>query len=100
MDALERVRGKIEYDLELAASFLHEPFTIPELRRVYEAVWGGPLHRADFRRKMVSADGLLIPTGEVALDTRGASLISSALGRALDCTLRWCVRQCCKKKGG
>jgi 8-oxo-dGTP diphosphatase len=70
-DALERVRGKIEYDLQLATSFLSEPFTVPELRRVYEAVWGGPIHRADFRRKIVSAEGLLIPTGEVALDTGG-----------------------------
>jgi 8-oxo-dGTP diphosphatase len=70
-DALGRVRGKIEYDVQLAASFLSEPFTIPELRRVYEAVWGGAIHRGDFRRKMISSDGLLVATGEVSIGTGG-----------------------------
>jgi 8-oxo-dGTP diphosphatase len=67
-DALERVRGKIEYEGRLAVSFLTQPFTVPELRRVYEAVWGWPIHRADFRRKVLSIEGFLLPTGE--FDTR------------------------------
>jgi 8-oxo-dGTP diphosphatase len=67
-DALERVRGKIEYEGRLAVSFLTEPFTVPELRRVYEAVWGWSIHRADFRRKVLFVGGFLLPTGE--LDTR------------------------------
>lgn len=70
-DALERVRGKIEYEGRLAASFLTEPFTIPELRRVYEAVWGGPVHRADFRRKVLSVDGFLVSTGNHDTETGG-----------------------------
>ena len=70
-DALVRVRGKIEYDAQLAASFLSEPFTIPELRRVYEAVWGGEIHRGDFRRKVLSSDGLLVATGQMSTDTGG-----------------------------
>jgi 8-oxo-dGTP diphosphatase len=59
-DALERVRGKIEYEGRLAVSFLTQPFTVPELRRVYEAVWGWPIHRADFRRKVLSVEGFLL----------------------------------------
>lgn len=70
-DALDRVRGKIEYEGRLAASFLMEPFTIPELRRVYEAVWGGPVHRGDFRRKVTSASGFLVATGERDTGTGG-----------------------------
>jgi 8-oxo-dGTP diphosphatase len=54
----------VEYEGRLAASFIEEPFTISELRRVYEAVWGGPVHRADFRRKVLSARDFLRATGE------------------------------------
>ena len=70
-DALERVRGKIEYQGRLAASFLTQPFTVPELRRVYEAVWGSPVHRGDFRRKVLSASDFLVPTGDVDTGTGG-----------------------------
>lgn len=70
-DALERVRGKIEYEGRLAASFLTQPFTIPELRRVYEAVWDGPVHRGDFRRKVLSVEGFLVSTGEQDTETGG-----------------------------
>ncbi len=70
-DALERVRGKIEYEGRLAASFVTEPFTISELRRVYEAVWGGPVHRGDFRRKVLSAKGYLEPIGAATDRTGG-----------------------------
>ena len=70
-DALERVRGKMEYEGRLAASFLTQPFTIPELRRVYEAVWGGAVHRGDFRRKVLSVADFLAPTGDVDTGTGG-----------------------------
>jgi 8-oxo-dGTP diphosphatase len=70
-DAVERVRGKIEYEGRLAASFLTSPFTVPELRRVYEAVWGGPVHRSDFHRKVMSVKGFLVPTLTTKADTGG-----------------------------
>jgi 8-oxo-dGTP diphosphatase len=56
-DAIERLRGELERDGGLAVSFLDEPFTIPALRRVYEAVWGGPVHRGDFGRKVLLVGG-------------------------------------------
>lgn len=70
-DALDRVRAKLEYEGALAASFLSEQFTVPELRRVYEAVWGFPVHRGDFRRKVLSVDGFLVATGDKATETGG-----------------------------
>jgi 8-oxo-dGTP diphosphatase len=69
-DAVDRARAKLEYT-SLATTFLEEPFTIADLRRVYEAVWGVDLHPANFRRKVLSTPGLVIPTGEERSTGRG-----------------------------
>ncbi|PPK96108.1 8-oxo-dGTP diphosphatase [Kineococcus xinjiangensis] len=61
-DGLERARAKLEYT-PLAAAFCPEEFTVAELRRVYEAVWGTPLDPRNFHRKVTGADGFLEPTG-------------------------------------
>jgi 8-oxo-dGTP diphosphatase len=67
---VERARAKLEYT-SLGASFLEEPFTVAELRRVYEAVWGHELHPANFRRKVLSTPGFLTATGEERATGRG-----------------------------
>ena len=73
-DGVERARAKLEYTT-LATAFLDEPFTLGELRRVYEAVWGQTLHEGNFRRKVLSTPGFVEPTGETApTDGRPAAL--------------------------
>ena len=61
-DGVERARAKLEYT-PLAVSFTEEPFTLTELRRVYEAVWGRQLHVGNFRRKVLSTPGFVEPVG-------------------------------------
>jgi len=62
---VERARAKLEYT-PLAAAFVGEQFTVAELRRVYEAVWGGPLDPRNFHRKVTGTPGFLVPVGRPA----------------------------------
>ncbi|MFJ8627758.1 NUDIX hydrolase [Kitasatospora sp. NPDC093550] len=61
-DGLDRVRAKLEYS-PLATAFLPNDFTIPDLRAVYEAVWGEKLHPGNFHRKVLSVAGFVESTG-------------------------------------
>jgi 8-oxo-dGTP diphosphatase len=73
-DGVERARAKLEYTT-LATAFLDDVFTLGELRRVYEAVWGEPLHEGNFRRKVLSTPGFVEATGQTApTDGRPAAL--------------------------
>jgi 8-oxo-dGTP diphosphatase len=61
IDGVERARSKLEYT-SLATAFCREEFTVAELRRVYEVVWGTPLDPRNFHRKVTSTRGFVEPT--------------------------------------
>ncbi|MFG2333470.1 NUDIX domain-containing protein [Streptomyces sp. NPDC048604] len=61
-DGVERARSKIEYS-SLATAFCPPEFTVGELRRVYEAVWGVSLDPRNFHRKVTGTPGFLVPSG-------------------------------------
>lgn len=62
-EALEKARSQIEYTTA-AAAFCPEPFTIADLRHVYEAVWSVSLDPSNFRRKVTRAEDFIVPTGD------------------------------------
>lgn len=61
-DGVERARAKLEYTTA-ATAFCTEPFTVAELRHVYEVVWDMKLEPSNFHRKVTGATGFLVPTG-------------------------------------
>lgn len=69
-DALERAWSKLEYTT-VATVFCPEPFTVSDLRRVYEVIWGFPLDPSNFRRKITGAEGFLESTGERRIPATG-----------------------------
>jgi 8-oxo-dGTP diphosphatase len=94
-DALERARSKLEYTT-VATVFCAEPFTISDLRHVYEVIWGFALDPSNFRRKITRADGFLESTGQRRVPATGrpaslyrkgpASLLMPPLLRSHDTT--------------
>jgi 8-oxo-dGTP diphosphatase len=69
-DGLERARAKLEYS-PLATAFCAAEFTVAELRRVYEIVWGLELDPRNFHRKVTGVPGLLVDTGRTRAEGRG-----------------------------
>jgi 8-oxo-dGTP diphosphatase len=49
--AVARVRSKSQYS-SMPVHLCAEPFTLPQLQAVYEAVLGEPVNKVSFRRKM------------------------------------------------
>lgn len=64
-DGVERARAKLEYSA-IGTSFCGPRFTIAELRRVYQVVWGVQLDAGNFHRKVTGVRGFVEPTGERA----------------------------------
>lgn len=68
-DGVERLRAKLEYSA-IGTSLCRPRFTVAELRRVYEVVWGVSLDPGNFHRKVTGVPGFVEPTGTKA--SRGA----------------------------
>ncbi|MGW0842558.1 NUDIX hydrolase [Streptomyces sp. NPDC002787] len=69
-DGVERARTKLEFSA-LATAFCGELFTIAELQKVYEAVWGTELDTRNFYRKVQAVKGFIIPAGSGRRTTGG-----------------------------
>jgi 8-oxo-dGTP diphosphatase len=69
-DGVERARAKLEYTA-LATAFCGDTFTVGELRRVYEIVWGVELDARNFHRKITGTLGFLAPTDEMTARSGG-----------------------------
>lgn len=69
-DAVERARVKLEHT-PLATAFCGDTFTIAELQRVFEAVWGIDLDMRNFYRKVQRVPGFIEPTGAERRETKG-----------------------------
>lgn len=61
--AVERLRGKVEYT-SLPAFLLAEPFTLPQLQKMYEIILGRTVDKSGFRTRALSAD-FLVEAGEM-----------------------------------
>ncbi|WP_017584154.1 NUDIX hydrolase [Nocardiopsis valliformis] len=83
-EAVEKARAKLEYTT-VATSFCTEPFTVSDLRRVYEVIWGTALDPSNFRRKVTRTEGFVEPTGErrAAEAGRPAALYRAGPARVL-----------------
>ena len=67
-EGVERARAKLEYS-GLATEFVDEEFTVAELRRVYEVMWGRSLDPGNFHRKVTRTPGFVERVGRSV--TRG-----------------------------
>lgn len=69
-DGIERARAKLEYS-PLATAFCPPEFTVGQLRRVYEIVWGVSIDPRNFHRKVTGTPGFLVPVGGSTVGERG-----------------------------
>jgi 8-oxo-dGTP diphosphatase len=79
-DAVGHLQEALEHTT-LATRLCRAPFTVAELREVYEVVWGHPLDPRNFHRKMTSTPGLLVDTGKVTTRNGGRPATLYRAGR-------------------
>jgi 8-oxo-dGTP diphosphatase len=79
--AVHRVQDALETS-GLALRLCPAPFTVAELREVYEVVWGQMLDPRNFHRKMTGTPGLLVDTGKVTTRNGGRPAALYRRGRA------------------
>lgn len=79
-DGLERLQDSLEHTM-LATRLCRAPFTVAELREVYEVVWGDYLDPRNFHRKMTGTAGLLVDTGKVTTRNGGRPATLYRAGR-------------------
>jgi 8-oxo-dGTP diphosphatase len=70
--AVERARAKLEYTT-LATTMAGDDFTLGELHHIYETVWSTEIDLANFRRKILTTDGFVEPTGERRVSAAGGA---------------------------
>ncbi|TMB64909.1 MAG: NUDIX domain-containing protein [Chloroflexi bacterium] len=66
--ALQRLRAKLDYS-NVAYSLLPEEFSLSQLQRTYEAIFGRSLDKRNFRKRILSLS-IVEPTGRVASEGR------------------------------
>jgi 8-oxo-dGTP diphosphatase len=69
-DGIERARAELEHTSR-AISLVEAHFTLRDLQRIYEAVWGVELQPANFRRKVLSIADFVMQTKETRSKGRG-----------------------------
>jgi len=84
LDAVERAMSRLEYSTE-ATRFCPPEFTIRQLRRVYEAVWGTEFDQGNFQRKVRSEPGFVRDLGRTTdpSGSRGRPAALFSAGEAL-----------------
>jgi 8-oxo-dGTP diphosphatase len=82
-DAVERLARKLE-STSIATRLVRAPFTVAELRAVYEVVWGQGLDPRNFHRKVSGTPGLLVDTGRVTTRNGGRPAALYRAGRVTD----------------
>jgi 8-oxo-dGTP diphosphatase len=80
-DAVARLRERIA-TAPVATALVPREFTVGELRRVYEAVWGAPVDARNFHRKITGTPGLVEPTGKTTTRHGGRPARLYRRGRA------------------
>jgi 8-oxo-dGTP diphosphatase len=69
-DAVDQARTMLE-TCSVATAFVQEPFSLSQLRAVYEIIWSQRVDTGNFRRKVLSTPGFVVRTGERGTPRRG-----------------------------